>query len=143
MHLISNLKHFAALHIYTLIHAYDPILDLNCKFSTTSQNFSKLKLQFPIFIMLIHALSVYGTLMLEYDAKGRIEWNQLFQSPHIFTHQAFLRPMWPHTDMLVLDCLVGAIALYAALWATPTMKPQYQMYRNGDHIVQDFKGECW
>src|SRR5699024_2180348 len=70
-------------------------------------------------------------------------WTTFF-AVHIYSHhQGFPRPMWPNTDMMVyVVCVVGSTTLYVALLATPSMKLQYRMYRTGDRIVEDSKGEC-
>src|SRR5699024_3355419 len=95
----------------------------------------KIKLQFIVIIIVCLFSGLYGTLLLEYDAKGGIEWDQLLRSPHIFTHQIFPPPMWPHTDMIFINCFVGALSLYVALIASPTMQSQYLMYKTGDNRI--------
>src|SRR5699024_10308799 len=97
--------------------------------------------QFFAIIITCLLIGLYGTLLLEYDAKCRIEWDRLPQSPHIWNHQIVPRQMWPHTDMTALIGIVGTSALYAALWTTPTIEPKYRMYRNGVKIVMCEKRE--
>src|SRR5699024_3168224 len=137
MNLLSRLKYLASLHLYTHIHAYDPILD-----SANPFIFVQLpRLQFIVIIIACLLIRLYGTLLLEYDAKGCIECNGLLRSPHILTHQIFPRTTWPHTDMLFFVCYLGALILYAAFWATPTLETKYRMYRNGDTIVMGDKSK--
>ena len=136
--LINYLKYIASLHLYTFIHAYDPILDSECPF--TFDELPKLKTQFLAIISVCLFSGIYGTLLLEYDAKGFIELSRLPQSSHIFTHQVFPRLMWIYTDMLMLVVFFGSVSLYAALLATPTMRPKFRMYKTGDTVVMGDKG---
>ena len=139
MHLLNRQKYIASLHAYTFIHAYDPIMDTENPF--TFIKLPKCKSQFIAIMILCLLIGLYGTLLLEYDAKGGIEWDQLLRSPHIFTHQIFLRSMWPQSDMLALVYFAGSMGLYVALLATPTMQPKYRMYLRGETIVMASKSE--
>ena len=141
MNLLNRLKCISNLHLYTLVHAYDPILD--SENPLTFGQLPKLQAQFIAIIIACLLIGLYGTLLLEYDAKGGIEWDQLLRSQHIFTRQIFLRSMWPQTDMLSLVYFAGSFGLYVALLATPTIEPKYRMYRSGETIVvMGGKSEC-
>ena len=104
MSISKKIATFISFHAFSLVHFFDPI----CPFTKLSQiqnynsenSLRKMQLQFIALSIFYPICTVYGSIWLEYDAKGKVDISTLNQSQHYWLHQMSPKAIWPQIGVM-------------------------------------------
>lgn len=150
--ILNCIQFLIASHLSALFEVLDPVQDSNKNLYSrfkiekwrqtyTNPNRHPIKYQFLFPPLCLVVSYFYGLLVLEYNARGVIQLEQLGSSPYISMHQILPEKMWPKSDILLIGALIVTSTLYLPFIFFQSYHPGYRMFYQQELEILELNGK--